>query len=49
MIKSKNMRWAWHVAGMNEKRDAYIVLVRKTGRKFYVGDPSKIFISEKWF
>jgi hypothetical protein len=27
------MRWVRHVAGMDEKRDAYIVLVGKPGRK----------------
>jgi hypothetical protein len=27
MIKSRRMRWAEHVAGMGEKRNAYRVLV----------------------
>jgi hypothetical protein len=29
IIKSKRMRWAGHVAGMGEKRDAYRLLVGK--------------------
>jgi ribosomal protein L34 len=29
MIKSRRMRWAWHVARMGEKRGAYVVLVRR--------------------
>jgi hypothetical protein len=32
MVKSKKMRWARHVAGMDEKRDTYIVLVGEPGR-----------------
>jgi hypothetical protein len=27
MIKSRRMRWAWHVARMREKRNAYRILV----------------------
>jgi hypothetical protein len=27
MIKSRRMRWAWHVAPMGEKRNAYRILV----------------------
>jgi hypothetical protein len=30
MIKSKRMRWAWHVVRMGEKRVVYRVLVGKT-------------------
>jgi hypothetical protein len=33
MVKSKKIRWDRHVAGMDEKTDAYIVLVGKPGRK----------------
>jgi hypothetical protein len=29
MIKSRNMGWVGHVAGMGERRNAYRVLVRK--------------------
>jgi hypothetical protein len=27
MIKSRRMRWAWHVARMEEKRNVYRILV----------------------
>jgi hypothetical protein len=34
VIKSRRMRWAWHVARMGEKRDAYrILLGRPEGRR----------------
>ena len=29
VIKSRRMRWAWHVAGMGEEREVYRVLVGK--------------------
>jgi hypothetical protein len=29
IIKARKMRWAWHVARMGEKRNAYRLLVRK--------------------
>jgi hypothetical protein len=29
MIKSRRMIWAWHVARMGDKRNAYSVLVEK--------------------
>jgi hypothetical protein len=29
LIKSRRMRWPWHVAGTGERRGAYKVLVRK--------------------
>jgi len=29
VIKSKRMRWAWHVACMGKRRGVYRVLVRK--------------------
>jgi hypothetical protein len=29
MIKSRRMSWAWHVARMREKRNAYRILVGK--------------------
>jgi hypothetical protein len=34
VIKSRRMRWAWHVACMGEKRGAYWILVgRPEGRR----------------
>jgi hypothetical protein len=33
MIESKRMRWAAHMAGMGEKRNAYRILVRKPKRQ----------------
>jgi hypothetical protein len=27
LIKSRTMRWAWHVARMGEKRNSYMILV----------------------
>jgi hypothetical protein len=29
VIKSRRMRWAGHVARVSEKRNAYIVLIKK--------------------
>ena len=37
MIKSRRMRWAWHVARMWEKRGAYLVLVRRPKGKRPLG------------
>jgi hypothetical protein len=33
MIKSRRIRWAWHVARMGETRNAYRILVGKPERK----------------
>jgi hypothetical protein len=34
MMKSSRMRWAWHVARMGEKRNAYMILVgKKKGKR----------------
>jgi hypothetical protein len=33
MIKSRGMRWAWNVARMGEKRNAYRILVGKPEKK----------------
>ena len=33
LIKSKRMRWAWHIARMGKKKGAYRVLVGKPKRK----------------
>jgi hypothetical protein len=37
MIKSRRMRWAWHVARMGEKRNRYRLLVGKPERKRPLG------------
>jgi hypothetical protein len=39
MIKSRRMRWAGHVAGMEEKRNAYRLLVGKPEGKRALGRP----------
>jgi hypothetical protein len=39
MIKSRRMRWAWHVARMGEKRNAYRILVGKPEVKRPLGRP----------
>jgi hypothetical protein len=39
IIKSRRMRWAGHVAGMAEKRNAYRILVGKPEEKRPLGRP----------
>jgi hypothetical protein len=39
MIKLRRMRWAWHVARMGEKRNAYKILVGKPEGKRPLGRP----------
>ena len=39
MIKSRRMRWAWHVALMGEGRGVYRVLVGKPEEKRPLGRP----------
>jgi hypothetical protein len=39
MIKSRRMRWAWHVARMGERRNAYRILVGKPYGKRPLGRP----------
>jgi len=39
MMKSRRMRWAWHVARMKERRGAYRVVVGKTEGKRPLGRP----------
>jgi hypothetical protein len=39
IIKSRRMRWAWHVARMGEKRNAYRILVGKSEGKRPLGRP----------
>ena len=41
VIKSRIMRWTWHVARMGERRGAYRVLVGKYERKRPLGRPSR--------
>jgi hypothetical protein len=38
-IKSRRMRWAWHVPRMGEKRNAYRILVGKPQVKRPLGRP----------
>jgi hypothetical protein len=40
MIKSRRMRWAGHVARMEDKRNAYRILVGKPERKRTIGRPT---------
>jgi hypothetical protein len=39
MMKSRRMRWAWHVARMGEKRNAYRIFVGKPEGKRPSGRP----------
>jgi hypothetical protein len=41
MIKSRRMRWAWHVARMGEKTNAYRILMGKPERKKPLGRPTR--------
>jgi hypothetical protein len=41
IIKSRRMRWAGHVAGMGEKRNAYGILVGKQEGKRPLGSPRR--------
>ena len=41
VIKSKRMRWAWHVAHMGERRGVYMVLVKKPEGKRSLGRPRR--------
>ena len=41
VIKSRTMRWAGHVARMEERRGVYRVLVVKPGRKRPLGRPRR--------
>jgi hypothetical protein len=44
IMKSKRMRWAWHVAQMGEKRNAYRLLVGKPERKRPLGKPGRRWV-----
>jgi hypothetical protein len=41
MMKSKRMRWAWHVARMEEKRNIYRILVGKPEGNRPLGRPRR--------
>jgi hypothetical protein len=41
MIKSRRMRWAGHVAGMEEKRNAYRISAEKLEGKRSLGRPRR--------
>jgi hypothetical protein len=41
MIKSRRVRWAGHVARMDEKRNAYRILVGKPEGKRPLGRPKQ--------
>ena len=44
VIKSRRMRWAGHVARMDEERGAYRVLVGKLERKRPLGRPRRRWV-----
>jgi hypothetical protein len=44
MIKSRRMRWAWHIARMGEKRNAYRILVGKLEGKRRLGRPRRKWV-----
>jgi len=39
VIKSRRMRWAWHVAHMGERRGIYRVWLGNVREKDHLGDP----------
>jgi hypothetical protein len=41
MMKSRRMRWAGHVARMEDKRNAYRILVGKPEEKSLLGRPRR--------
>ena len=41
VIKSRRMRWAWHVARMGERRNAFRVLVGKPEGRMLLGRPKR--------
>jgi hypothetical protein len=48
IIKSRKMRWAWHVARMGEKRNAYRLLVGKPEGKRLQGRPRHRWVDGSW-
>jgi hypothetical protein len=45
IIKSRRMRWAWHVATMGEKRNAYRILVGKPEGMRPLGRPRRRLVN----
>jgi len=43
------MRWVRHVAGMDKKRDAHIVLMGNLEESVHMRDLGINLISERWF
>jgi hypothetical protein len=41
MIKSRRMRWIWHVACMRERRNTYRILFGKREGKIPLGRPRR--------
>ena len=48
VIKSRRMRWAGHVARMDEERGAYKVLVGKPEGKRPLGRPWRRWVNNIW-
>jgi hypothetical protein len=44
MFKSRKMRWAWHVARMGAKRNAYRILVENPEGKRPLGRPRRRWV-----
>jgi hypothetical protein len=46
MIKLRRIEWAWHVARIGEKRNAYMILVGKPEGKISLGRPSRMWVDD---
>jgi hypothetical protein len=46
MIKSRRLKWAGHVEGMEEKRNAYRILVGRPGGKRPLGRPRRRWVNK---
>jgi hypothetical protein len=44
MVKSRRMKWAWHVARIGEKRNAYRILVEMPEGKRPLGRPKSRWV-----
>jgi hypothetical protein len=44
MIKSRRMRWAWHVAHMRQKTNAYRIFVGKPEEMRLLGRPRRMWV-----
>jgi hypothetical protein len=44
MIKSRRVRWAWHVARMGEERNTHSILVGKPDGKRPLGRPRRRWV-----